>query len=123
MTIPPEAVKAATKAFGDHVKAHSIPEPKGMFSTHLTYALNPSAEECLTVALEAALPHLPRVMRAQEWFEEALTEARAQGIRDAATNMPSSPPLIRRWRVKAWLLDLANTIHPKPQLSEVGTDD
>jgi hypothetical protein len=57
-----DAVTAATKAITDHVKAHSVPIPDSPWGTGVSYAFNPSMEECMRVALEAALPHLPRVM-------------------------------------------------------------
>lgn len=80
MTIPTEAVTAATKAMEAHVKAHSVPVKNSPWDSHLTYAFNPSMEECLTVAMTAALPHLPQQVAVVHVAHD--TEAHARSFND-----------------------------------------
>lgn len=154
MTVPKEAITAATKAMMEHVKANSVPVPDA-FGTGVSHAFNPSMEACLEVALEAALPHLPRVMAIQpprpgcvdmedyarihnagfeaamaamlapdvdvvqapqDWLEDRLTQARAEGIRHAAATWPIMlRDMVSRDTVRTWLLNFANAIHPEQE--------
>jgi hypothetical protein len=100
-----EAVEAATKAITEHVKAHSLPVKNNPWDVHTSYAFNPSMEECMRVALEAALPFLEVPIRVQSGCIDAETYATIHNLGFEAAMAQHCAPEGRESDAQDWLED------------------